>query len=71
MSLPAADLILLRDGLVKVCAKRVKTVQMGMERVECKTDAEMASAIADLEVRIRRASSPSTGLVRLSTSKGM
>lgn len=70
MPLPVADLITMRDELVRNRARGVRVAQMGPERVEFKSDAEMASAIGDLEARIARASAPRRNMVRFSTSKG-
>lgn len=70
MALGVEELESLRDELVKARAKGVRTLQLNGERVEYKTDAEMASAIADLEARIKRASAAPTGAVRFKTSKG-
>ena len=71
MALGTEDLTSMRDELVRARASGTKTVQYSDgRRVEYKTDAEMASAIADLEARIRRASNPSHGVVRFKTSKG-
>lgn len=70
MALAAGDLEAMRDDLLRARAMGVRTAQINGERVEYKTDAEMASAIADLEARIRRASAAQTGTVRFKTSKG-
>lgn len=70
MALGAGELETMRDELLRARAKGVRTLQLNGERVEYKTDAEMASAIADLEARIRRASAATAGAVRFTTSKG-
>lgn len=70
MTLPVADLIQMRDELLRARAKGVRSLQLNGERVEYKTDAEMASAIGDLEARIVRASGPRRNVVRFSTGKG-
>jgi len=70
MALGGDELGAMRDELVRARAKGVRSVQLNGERVEYKTDAEMASAIADLEARIRRASATAPGVVRFRTSKG-
>ena len=70
MSVPVEDLIQMRDALIRARAKGVKSLRVGSETVEYKTDAEMAAAINDLEARITRASSPRTNLVRFKSSKG-
>lgn len=71
MAIDATELETLRDGLIKARAKGVRSVQMGGERVEYKTDAEMAQAIADLDARIRHATRPRTTTIGFSSSKGM
>lgn len=70
MALPLADLITMRDELLRNRAKGIRMAQLNGERVEFKTDAEMASALGDLEARIARASGPRQNVVRFSTSKG-
>lgn len=70
MPIAHEDLIELRDALIRARAKGVRTVQINGERVEYKTDAEMADALNDLETRIRRASGSRPAVVRFSTSKG-
>ena len=69
MSLSIDDLTQMRDTLIRARAKGVRTLQMGGERVEYKTDAEMAAAINDLDARIQRASSTRPAMVRFSNSK--
>uniref|UniRef100_A4WNT5 Uncharacterized protein n=1 Tax=Cereibacter sphaeroides (strain ATCC 17025 / ATH 2.4.3) TaxID=349102 RepID=A4WNT5_CERS5 len=72
MALSVDQLTAMRDALIGYRAKGIRTAQMpNGERVEFKTDAEMAAAIHDLEVRIRRASAPPPAVVRFSTSKGV
>ncbi|WP_371328463.1 phage head-tail joining protein, partial [Paracoccus sp. SM22M-07] len=39
----------MRDELIKNRAKGIRMAQLNGERVEFKTDAEMASALGDLE----------------------
>lgn len=70
MALGGDTLEALRDELLKARAKGVRTLQINGERVEYKTDAEMAAAIADLEARIKRVSSHTPGIVRFRASKG-
>ncbi|WP_371328462.1 phage head-tail joining protein [Paracoccus sp. SM22M-07] len=49
----------------------MRMAQLNGERVEFKTDAEMASALGDLEARIARASGPRRrNVLRFSTGKG-
>jgi len=71
MAIGSDELTTLRDALIRARAKGVRLVQMGAERVEYRTDEEMASAIADLDARIRRASAARPVVVKVSTSKGM
>ena len=71
MALPANELEALRDALLRVRAAGARAVQMDGKRVEYANDAEMAKAIADLETRIRRASTLRPGGISFSTSKGM
>ncbi|RRH71977.1 phage head-tail joining protein [Falsigemmobacter faecalis] len=71
MSIPTADMIALRDKLILERARGVRSLQMGEEKVEYRSDTEMAAAIADLEMRINRASSHRPATVRFSSSKGL
>lgn len=71
MAVGVDELITLRDALIRARAKGVRAVQMGEERVEYRSDAEMASAIADLDSRIRSASTPRPVVVKVASSKGM
>lgn len=71
MSIGSSELETLRDALIRARAKGVREVQMNGERVRYGSDAEMASAIADLDARIARASSARPSTVRFSSSKGM
>lgn len=71
MAVSATELDALRDELIKARAKGVRSVQMGDERLEYRSDAEMAAAIADLDARIRSASRARPSTVRFSSSKGM
>lgn len=70
MALTAQDLEKMRDALIGARAKGVKTVQLNGERVEYKTDAEMASAIRDLDARIARPNGSTVRVVKFSSSKG-
>ncbi|KFI28162.1 phage head-tail joining protein [Paenirhodobacter enshiensis] len=72
MAIELAELIAKRDKLILDRARGLKSAQINEERIEFRSDAEMALAIADLEARIRRASSPAPApnAVRFSTSKG-
>ncbi|OYX45244.1 MAG: hypothetical protein B7Z02_01325 [Rhodobacterales bacterium 32-67-9] len=71
MALPVDQLVQMLDALIAARARGVRTLQLRDERVEYRTDAEMAAAIADLEARIRRASAPRPGAVLFSSSKGL
>ncbi|WP_236951370.1 phage head-tail joining protein [Ketogulonicigenium robustum] len=63
-------LIELRDKLILERARGVRSLQQGEEKVEYRSDAEMAAAIIDLEARINRASNPRPTTIRFSSSKG-
>lgn len=72
MALDLSELIDLRDALIRARAAGTRSLTYDGKTVTYGSDSELASAIADLEVRIRRASSPTTSnTVRFSTSKGM
>lgn len=66
-----SDLNRMRDKLIEARAKGVTRVQIGMERVDFKSDSEMASALADLDMRIRRMSKPPVHTIKFTTSKGL
>lgn len=71
MAIDPTELETLRDALIRARANGVRVTQFEGKRVEYANDAEMAKAIADLETRIRRASTPRPGNINFSTSKGM
>jgi hypothetical protein len=71
MGIPADQLEALRDELIKARAKGVRVVQMNGERVEYKSDAEQAEAIAALDRQIARAASRRPTSLAFSTSKGV
>lgn len=71
MAIEAPELEALRDELIKARAKGVRSLQLNGERVEYKTDAEMAQAITDLDARIRHASRPRSATIGFSSSKGL
>ena len=52
MAVGLDELEQLRDNLVRARAKGIRVVQMNGERVEYKTDAEMASALSGIEAQI-------------------
>jgi hypothetical protein len=66
-----ADLTSQLDKLRKARASGVSLVVNGESRIGYKTDAEMASAIADLERRIATFNTEPIRTVRISTSKGV
>ncbi|MDF3606216.1 hypothetical protein PE067_08770 [Paracoccus sp. DMF-8] len=70
MAVPVEDLAQMRDALLRARAKGVKSLRVGSELIEYKTDAEMSDAINDLEARIARASAPRPAMVRFTNSKG-
>lgn len=71
MAIGSEELETMRDALIRARAKGAREVQMNGERVRYGSDAEMASAIADLDARIRAANGTRTRTVRFSSSKGM
>lgn len=71
MAIDPTELETMRDALIRARAAATRVVMMDGRRVEYGTDAEMANAIADLESRIRRASTPRPGSISFATSKGV
>lgn len=71
MDLDAAKLTALRDELILLRARGIRSTMFDGKRVEYTTDADMAAAIADLETRIRRASSTRPRAVSFHSSKGV
>lgn len=73
MAVDLSELIDMRDRLILARGKGVKLVECGRERIEFRSDEQMAAALGDLEARIRRATGTSltSNVVRFSTSKGM
>lgn len=71
MSLDSTELSTLRDELVRARAMGLRIVEYGDKRIEYRSDAEMASAISDLEARIARALKPRRSAVMFSSSKGL
>ncbi len=65
------DLQAWRDLLVEQRAQGIRTVEYEGFRVEYRSDAEMAAAIADLDRRIADASGTGPVTVRFSTNKGV
>lgn len=52
-----SELLSMRDALIRARARGAQRVRINGEEVEYKSDAEMASALADLERRINVATS--------------
>lgn len=52
-------------------AKGVRIVEYGEQRVEYRSDAELAAAIADLERQIAATSGNPVRMVRFASSKGL
>lgn len=71
MALGTDQLAELRDELIKARARGARVVQIGEERIEYRSDAEMRDAIGDLEARIKRASGTRPNAVMFSSSKGL
>lgn len=72
MSIDKAKLEEMRDILLVSRASGTRLVQFGdNHRVEYKTDAEMAAALADLDRRISLISRPKAKAIRFGTSKGL
>jgi len=71
MALPVAELIDLRDRLIRARASGTRQVDFNGKRVSYATDSEMAAALADLERRIAKAQRPSARALRVHTSKGL
>jgi hypothetical protein len=65
-----AQLETMREALLKARFAGVRTVEYDGRRVTYATDAEMASALADLDRLIAIASAPRVTQVRISSSKG-
>lgn len=66
-----AELTARLDKLRRLRAKGVQTVRIDGEEVTYKTDAQMASAIADLERQIASVEGRQIRKVRITTSKGL
>jgi len=66
-----SDLQAYLDKLLKARASGVNLVQHGEERVQYKTDAEMAAAIMDLERRIAALQVGRITTIQISSSKGL
>lgn len=67
-----ADMIAMRDGLEKARFSGTRKVQLGNSLVEYKSDAEMKTALVDLNRKIAAASGPTgSPFVTFTTSKGL
>lgn len=66
-----AELEAWRDALIEQRAQGIRTVEHDGKRVEYRSDAEMAAAIAAIEERIARSSATRPRTVRFSTGKGL
>jgi hypothetical protein len=60
-----------RDALLQARYAGVRTVEVEGRRVSYATDAEMATALADLERRIAAAQSGRASQVRIQSTKGV
>ena len=66
------DMTARRDALLAARARAVRTIEFEGRRVNYATDAEMATAIADLERRITQAKAGARRrIVRATASKGL
>ena len=66
-----AELTRWRDALMAARYQGVRTVEYDGKRVTYATDAEMASALADLERRIAECGDRRISVVRIQSSKGV
>lgn len=66
-----SDLQTYLETLIAARAKGLRVVEYQGQRVEYKTDGELASAIADIERRIAVAQGTRIHTVRIETSKGL
>lgn len=69
--LDTPELEALRDELVRMRGRGIRSTLYDGKRLEYGTDAELAAAINDLEARIRRASRRQPRKVVFTTSKGV
>ncbi len=70
MALSLQELEEMRDTLIRNRAKGVRSGEIGDEKVQFGSDAEMARAIADLDARISNAGRSRPKTIRFSASKG-
>jgi hypothetical protein len=66
-----AQLTAWRDALLKARYAGIRTVEYDGKRVSYATDAEMATALADLERRITSTTTQRITQVRINSSKGV
>ncbi len=66
-----AQLTAWRDSLLRARYAGVRTVEYDGKRVSYATDAEMATALADLERRISTSTTERITQVRINSSKGV
>lgn len=66
-----AQLTAWRDALMAARYKGVRTVEYDGKRIGYANDAEMATALADLERRIATAGAARIAVVRIASSKGV
>jgi hypothetical protein len=66
-----AQLTAWRDALLKARYAGVRTVEYDGKRVSYATDAEMATALADLERRISASTTERITQVRINSNKGV
>lgn len=71
MAIEVAELETMRDALIRARAKGARELQLNGERIRYGSDAEMASAIADLDSRIARATKARPNRVSFGSSKGL
>lgn len=70
MAIPVTDLETWRDALLKARLRGVRTVETDGHKVEYRSDAEMAAAIAAADAEIARRQNQRITDIKLSVSKG-
>jgi hypothetical protein len=71
MPIDATELAGLRDALIRARARGTRSVEYEGRKLTYATDSEMATALADLERRIKTATQPRLGALRITSSKGV
>lgn len=66
-----ATLIVRRDRLAEIRAKGIRAYEIDGRRIEYRSDAEVAAALADIERRIATLQGSRIGIVQLHSSKGL